>query len=212
MDLLCRLLRPGAGSVTFAGRRLDAYTPRKLAQNISLMPQDYGISFPFTVREIVMMGRHPHMGRFSSPTARDLDLTAQAMDETATDLFSDRLITDLSGGERQRVVFARMLAQDTPVMLLDEPTANLDVRHALDLLDRVADRVKNQGRTAVVAIQDVNLAARYCQNLIILKKGKIAAHGPTKEVLDARTLKTVFEKNALVRVEPELGAPQVIFK
>ncbi len=212
IDILCGLLKPDSGTITIADKPASSYSRRELAQKISLVPQDYGISFPFTVKEIVMMGRHPHMDRFSTPQAQDLDKVNMAMTETDTLGFANRFITDLSGGERQRVVFARALAQDAPFMLLDEPTASLDVRHALRLMSGVDERVSKKGCTAMVVLQDVNLAARYCKNLIFLKHGRIIAHGPAEDVLVPDVLKDVFDIDAQVRFEPELGVLQVIFK
>ena len=212
LDLICRHRIPQRGTVNYAGRGLDDYSRRALARQIALVPQDYGINFPFTVAEVVLMGRYPHTPRFGAPSAADMQRVERVMADCDVLKFKDRSITTLSGGERQRVVFARALAQDTPVMVLDEATANLDVCHALTLLDRVADKVNTQNRTVIAVFQDLNLAAAYSQEMVMLESGRVVAAGSTADVLTPANLRTVFNIDARVAMDDFTGRLQVRYK
>jgi ABC-type cobalamin/Fe3+-siderophores transport system ATPase subunit len=212
LDLICRHITPYQGHIQFAGRPLGDYGKRALARQIALVPQDYGINFPFTVEEVVFMGRYPHTPRFGAPSAEDADRVARTMADCDVLAFKDRPITSLSGGERQRVIFARALAQDTPVLVLDEATANLDVCHTLTLLDRVADLVQTERRTVIAVFQDLNLASAYSQDIVMVKAGRVVAAGPTGKVFTPQNLKRVFDVEARVAVDDFTGRLQVRYK
>jgi iron complex transport system ATP-binding protein len=212
LDLICRHRTPREGDIRYAGRHLAAYGRRALARQIALVPQDYGINFPFSVEEVVMMGRYPHTPRFAAPSAEDVDRVAQVMVECEVLAMKDRPVTTLSGGERQRVIFARALAQDAPVLVLDEATANLDVHHALKLLDRVAALVEEERRTVIAVFQDLNLAAAYSQEIVMLKAGRVVAAGSTSGVLTPQNLKQVFAIEARVAFDDFTGRLQVRYR
>jgi cobalamin transport system ATP-binding protein len=212
VDLLTGLRRPSSGSLAYQGKDLATLSKTALAREIALVPQNFYINFPFTAEEIVMMGRYPHMPRFSRPSAVDRRQVGSVMAATGTDEFRGRFITQLSGGERQRVVFARALVQDTPVLILDEGTSNLDVRHAIDLLNLAAAGVREQGRTVIAVLQDINLAAAYCDVLLFLKHGRIAAFGDAETVLTAETIRSVFEVDAKIYFDPFAGSNRVVFR
>ncbi len=212
LDLLAGLKRPTRGQIRFQGRSLDAYGRRELAREIALVPQNFYINFPFTVHEVVMMGRYPHLKRFAQPGDEDRRLVQEAM--AATDLvrLARQPVTALSGGERQRVIFARALAQNTSMLMLDEATSNLDIRHTLGLLSRTRERVR-QGRLTVLAVfQDVNLAALYCDELLFLQEGCLVVQGPTAEVVRNDILETVYGVAGHIRPHAEYGLPQVDFR
>ncbi len=212
LDVLAGIRPPAAGQVTYNGRALAAYTKKQLAREIALVPQNFYINFPFAVEDIVMMGRYPYIARFARPTAADIEAVEQVMRRTDVHALRHRFITELSGGERQRVVFARALVQATPVLMMDEATSNLDIRHTIDLLNLVAAKVKQEGGTAVAVFQDINLAAIYCDDLIFLKNGAVAAQGAKADVLNAATIRTVFEVDSKIAFEPYIDACQVVFR
>lgn len=212
VDLLSRHRQPTFGSIDYNGKRLVEYSKSELSREIALVPQNFYINFPFTVKEIVMMGRYPHIARFSAPSVEDVDIVRHVMEKTQTQAFQDRYITELSGGERQRVVFARALAQETPVLILDEATSNLDIRFSINLLKLAAGRVKDEGKTVIAVMQDINLAAGYCDYLIFMSNGHIAAHGKTEDVLNPDTIRSVFQVDAKVYAESYSNSLQVVFR
>ncbi|MDJ0985533.1 MAG: ABC transporter ATP-binding protein [Desulfobacterales bacterium] len=212
LDVLCKHRRPQAGEVLYNGKNISRYSKKQLSREIALVPQNFYINFPFMVEEVVMMGRYPHIARFSAASVRDQDIVADIMAQTEIEGFKGRFITELSGGERQRVIFARALAQDTPVLILDEATSNLDINFSLSLLSLSEQRVKQQGQTVIAVMQDINLAAIYCDYLIFMRQGKIAAHGLTADVLNPETIAAVFGVSSKVYQETYSGALQVVFK
>lgn len=211
LDLITGHLKPEAGDILLDGRCLDDLDANELAKKCALVPQNFSVNFPFTVAQVVMMGRYPHLGRFSAPGAKDRELVDQAMAATGVLDFSRRHVTELSGGERQRVVFARALAQNSSCLILDEATSNLDIRHTLALMTLAADRVKNNGLTVISVMQDLNLAARFCRFLLFLKNGRVAAHGPVDEVFTASVIKEVFDVSSTVYFDKTINCKQVVF-
>ncbi|WP_245569096.1 ABC transporter ATP-binding protein [Desulfobacter curvatus] len=211
LDLITGHLKPQNGDILLDGRRLEDLNANELAKKCALVPQDFRVNFPFTVDQVVMMGRYPHLGRFSAPGAKDRELVDQAMAATGISDFSHRHVTELSGGERQRVVFARALAQAASYLILDEATSNLDIRHTLALMALAADRVKNNGLTVVSVMQDLNLAARFCRFLLFLKKGRIMAHGTVDDVFTEAVIKEVFDVSSRVYFDETIHCKQVVF-
>jgi len=212
LDLLAGLKRPGQGRVLLSGRPLETRGRGELARVLALVPQEYAVNFPFTVEEVVMMGRHPHIPRFGAPSDQDRRLVKRALDLMGLADLAGKQVTQLSGGEKQRVILARALAQDTAALLLDEPTANLDIHHALSALAVVAGRVRTEGATAVAVMHDLNLAAAYCDRLVLLKEGRVLAVGPTGQVLTAANLALAFGVEARVRDDDFSGAKTVVFR
>ena len=212
VDLLCRFRAPQQGRIDYNGKRLSAFSKRQLAREISLVPQNFYINFPFRVRDVVMMGRYPYIPRFGRPSGRDAGIVADVMEAADVAGMAERLVTELSGGERQRVVFARALAQDTPVLILDEATSNLDVGHAIRLLGLAARRVQQESKTVLAVFQDINQAAAYCDHLVFMSRGKVAAHGDTRDVLNPDTVRAVFGVEARVTHDDYSNSLHVVYK
>jgi len=212
LDLLAGHRKPTSGKIHYRGRALSSYSKLELSQEIALVPQNFYINFPFTVKEIVMMGRYPHIARFAAPSADDWQVVRQVMDKSEIVDFADRYVTELSGGERQRVVFARALAQDTPVLILDEATSNLDIGYSLSLLNLAAGGVRRGAKTVIAVLQDINLAAAYCDNLVFMSKGQIVNHGPVEKILNPAIIQSVFNVEANVYFDNYSNSLQVVFR
>ena len=212
LDLLIGHLKPDSGSVFLRGNELGTWSRKNIARTIALVSQNYNINFPFTVEEVIMMGRHPWISRFSQPGERDRDRVNIVMARTGTDSFKDRKITALSGGERQRCVFARALCQDTPILFLDEAFSNMDISHTLRLLNLVKEEVVTQNRTVISVFHDINLASIWSDHLIFMKQGRIAAAGATTEIMDAAIIEEVFQVKSHVEYNEYSQARQACFK
>ncbi len=212
LDLLAGFKKPSSGRIFFNGKEILKYKKKELAKAISFVPQKFYVSIPFQVKDILIMGRHPFMGRFSPPSSYDLYLVKSISELLKISDLSDRYITELSGGEIQRVIIARALVQDTPVIILDEPTSNMDISHAIEVLGIIQDQVRKKGKTAIMAIHDINLAGMYCDKLIIIKDGRIVCYGDTSEILEERIIKDVFDVECKVIKENSTGERYVLFK
>lgn len=204
---LAGLIKLDSGEVSFNGLPLEEISPRERARNIGYMPQS-AADHSFTAAEFVLMGRYPHMGRFRLEGRSDLELAENAMHRTGTLEFANRRLQSLSGGERQRVSLARLLAQNAKVLLLDEPTASLDMQHQLLTMAMAREEAAN-GAAVVVVLHDLSLAARHCDRLLLLNKGKLAAEGDPWTVVTQANLREIFSVDAAVEPEPISGKPMV---
>ena len=193
------------GTVRLEGADLESLSSREIAAGLALVPQIAPYTHGFTSIELVLMGRYPHLGRFQIEGKEDDRIARDAMRLTETEQFADRTLDTLSGGERQRVFVSRALAQQPRVLLLDEPTSNLDVLHQLKVFDLVR-RLVDDGLTAIAAIHDLNMAARYCDRLLLLSGGRVIAEGTPEEVLTPTTIESAFGVRAAVYREPVTGS------
>lgn len=212
LDLMINHLQPAAGRIRYKGKTLAGYSKKALSREIALVPQNFYINFPFTAKEVVMMGRYPHIKRFAAPSTQDIRFVHDIMEQTDTLAFENRFITQLSSGERQRVIFARALAQDSPVLVLDEATSNLDINHALGMLKLAARGVANETKTVIAVMQDINLAAAFCDYLIFVQHGNVVANGPVDKILNSEILRDVFQVDSKIYFEPYSDSMQVVFK
>jgi len=202
-------LDPDRGEVRVGGDPVQGLSSKQASRRVAVVPQDTHLSFDFPVEEVVAMGRHPHRSRLSGSGERDRERVAAAMERTEVEGFADRPITAVSGGERQRVLLARALAQDAPILLLDEPTASLDINHQVRTLELVRRLVDDDGKTVVAAIHDLNLAAHYCDDLLLLADGEVRASGDPASVLSESHLEAAFDTRAVVSRHPVTGSTYV---
>lgn len=202
-------VRLALGTISVDGDDVGALSAAALARRIAVVQQTPVLPERFTVLDCVLMGRTPHLRLLENENAADIALARQAM--VATDIWQigDRLIGEISGGERQRVVIARALAQQTRVLLLDEPTAHLDIGHQAVVLEMARDLCSNEGKAVLAIVHDLTLAAQYCDRLILLHRGEIVAQGKPDEVITADVLQQVYGTRAAVFPHPETGRPVV---
>ena len=208
LRVMAGLLKPDAGEVRLDGAVLGAMAVGERARRIAFMPQ-HDARHPFTALETVLMGRYPHLGRFELEGAGDREIARTAMERTDTGEFEARQLDTLSGGERQRVLLARTLAQKAAVLLLDEPAANLDLKHRLSIMDVLRGEINEREIAVVMALHDLSLAGRYCDRLALMSNGAIAAEGAPADVLTPANLREVFEVETFVEADPVTGRPQV---
>lgn len=212
LDLLIGYRRADSGSIRYKGRKIEEYRRKEISREISIVPQEFYANMPFTVEEVVFMGRYPYLSRFSAFSSEDIKRTDQAIRLLELEDLRKRFITELSGGEKQRVVFAHALAQDTPVMLLDEAISNMDIKHRLRVLDILRDKVEKEGKTVIMTMHDINLASLYSDKIIMMKDGKIVACGETEEVIKSEIINSVFEVDCYVYREEYSQKKQVFFR
>ena len=196
LRVLAGVLPPRAGKVRLDGRDLAGMSARARACRIAVVPQTFETPFAFTAREVVRLGRTPHAGLFGRGDARDAESVARALAETDAIALADRPFAELSGGERQRVILAMALAQDPVVLLLDEPTAHLDLAAQLGILDLIRDLAAERGVAVLAVLHDVALAASRFERLVVLDAGRVVSDGPSREVLTPALLQTTFGVSA----------------
>ncbi|MCC9192313.1 ABC transporter ATP-binding protein [Arthrobacter sp. zg-Y916] len=207
---LARLLKPASGVVHLNGRDIGTIPTKEVARTVGLLPQTPNAPEGITVTDLVGRGRYPHQGWFRQWSKEDDDAVAAALEATGTLGLAGRNVDELSGGQRQRVWIAMALAQQTDILLLDEPTTFLDVTHQIEVLDVVTDLNRRAGTTVVIVLHDLNLAARYADHLIAMKDGTIAAQGNPADIVTADLVRNVFGLEASVIPDPVSGTPMVV--
>ncbi len=210
LKLLSGVLKPEHGSVRLGDHELRVLSARAVAQQIAVVPQETHPAFDFTVMEMVLMGRHPHLGAFQLEGPGDLAIAREALAATGTAHLAGRAYMTLSGGEKQRVVIASALAQQPKVLLLDEPTASLDLGYQLEIASLLKQLNRERGVTMVLATHDLNLAASVCDTLVLVREGRVLTHGPTSEVLTSASVRQLYGVIADVTFHERAGHVTVI--
>lgn len=210
IKLLSGVLRPTEGEIHLDGSSLRRLKRREVAQMVAVVPQQFHMPFAFTLREVVLLGRTPFLKAFSNEGEGDYKAVQRSMELIGVTELGQRFFNELSGGERQKGILAMALAQEPKLLLLDEPTAHLDINHQVEILDLVKDLNREQGITVIGAMHDLNLAALYFDRLILLKEGRILADGPPSDVLTEGTIKEVFSASVQVMRHPSMKAPHIV--
>ncbi len=209
LKLLYRLLSPQQGEIFYEGTPIRQMNRAEIARRIAVVPQETHSLFPFRVLEVVLMGRSPYLGHLMFESRKDLEIAKRALEWTDTLAFADRPIDELSGGERKRVFIARALAQEPEIILLDEPTATLDIHHQLDFLQRILDLNRDRGLTIVMASHDMNLASEFCDRLLLLNAGRADRIGTPKEVITKENIERVYGCEVWVDQNPIAQMPRI---
>ncbi|MFC1900518.1 ABC transporter ATP-binding protein [Chloroflexota bacterium] len=209
---LSLIMRPSSGKIMIDGNNILKIPRGELARLLGVVPQMPLLPSTFTAFEIVLMGRNPHLGLFQYEGMKDMEITWQAMGKTATQPLADRQIGELSGGEIQRIVIARVLAQEPKSILLDEPTANLDINHQLEILDLIKTLCIENNLAVVITLHDLNLASQYCDRLILINQGKVHSQGLPTEVINSKNIKEVYGADNCVYTHPVNGLPTVLLE
>jgi iron complex transport system ATP-binding protein len=210
LRLLSGMLTPQSGEVRLAGRPLPSLTRRDIARRVAVVPQETHATFEFTVLDVVLMGRYPHLGPFELEGPADLEIARRALDATGTGHLEARRFASLSGGEKQRVVIAGALAQAAAVMLLDEPTASLDLAYQLEVATLLRELNRTHGTTMVVCTHDLNMAASLCDEVALLRDGVVLAHGPTTDTMTVDSIRATFGVVADVHFHAAAGHLAVV--
>ncbi len=203
------ILHPEGGSVRIGKTDIREMKRIDFAKIVAMVPQDSPMIFPFTVHEVVLMGRAPHLGRLMFERKSDFAVSQKAMELTDTLSLAERNMNELSGGERQRVLIARALAQEPGIILLDESTAHLDIKHQVALFDLIRELNRNEGLTVIAVTHDINLASLFCDRIMLLKEGCIHSIGRPDEVITESNIKEVYETDVMVDCNPQTGLPRV---
>jgi iron complex transport system ATP-binding protein len=209
LKILGRTLMPEKGIVRIEGEGINHLSRRAIACKIGFVPQRFLLNFPFSVKEVVLMGRSPYLNMFQFEGAMDHEKAERAMRLTDTHQFASRSIHELSEGERQRVLIARALAQEPQILILDEPTAFLDLKHQVDLFEILKSLNEQEGLTVIQVSHDINLAAQYCKRIILLHQGRIFKAGTSEEVINEKDLYTVYQTPILVDHHPFSNSPRI---
>jgi iron complex transport system ATP-binding protein len=210
LRLLTMWLKPSAGTIMVKDRNIQSFSQKELGRTVAFVKQEQSAEINFSVFEMVLMGRYPHLGRFRAVSAHDRDIVLQALEMTHTVYLKDRSFNRLSSGEAQRVLIARALAQQTEILLLDEPISHLDLKHQVQILLLLKRMQRERNLTIVTVLHDLNSAAQCSDDIILLSKGKIHAQGTAGQVLSAENIKTVYGIEVEMAVHPRTDLPFIL--
>ena len=207
---IARLLKPQEGSILLEGKEVHSMSSREVAKKMGILPQSPVSPEGLTVHDLVKQGRYPHQSWLKRWTEEDTEKVEAAMKATRVDEFHDKPVDELSGGQRQRAWIAMTLAQDTEIILLDEPTTYLDMTHQIEILDLLFELNETQGRTIIMVLHDLNLASRYAHNIIAIKDGKVFGQGTPENVINCDLVRSVFGMECQVSKDPLFGTPHCV--
>jgi iron complex transport system ATP-binding protein len=210
LKVINRLLIPQKGQIFIENSDLSKVPLRMLAQKISMVGQDIALSFSLTVLDLILMGRFPYLERFKKEGKVDLEIARKCLQLTQTESLAGRVFDQLSAGERQRIVLAKALVQEPRLLLLDEPTTHLDIGHQIKIFDLLAKLNQEQGLSIIAVLHDLNLAAEYCSELMLLDNGRIISYGTAKEVLQYSTIEKTYGAVVLVKEHPLSQKPYIL--
>ncbi|MBQ4771390.1 Fe(3+) dicitrate ABC transporter ATP-binding protein FecE [Pectobacterium versatile] len=211
LKCFAKLLIPESGTIQLNGKSLSMFSARQLSRHLALLPQQHLTPEGITVRDMVAYGRSPWLSLWGRLSPDDRQRVQLAMEKTHIVNLADKRLTDLSGGQRQRAFLAMLLAQDTPVVLLDEPTTYLDINHQVELM-KLLRELNQAGKTVVTVLHDLNQASRYCDHLVMLADGRVMAQGSPHEVMKPELLQRVFSIDAEIHAEPVSGQPMCVVR
>ncbi|MCG8568773.1 MAG: ABC transporter ATP-binding protein [Spirochaetes bacterium] len=207
---IARILHPFKKTVYINGQEIHSFVLKNLAKKLAYVPQEYHLDIDFSVRDIVLMGRYPYQKRFSQVSKQDQELVDKALELTNTSQLAQRNIKNLSGGEKQRVVIARAIAQDTEIILLDEPISHLDIHHQIEIMETIRMLNEKSQITILLVLHDLNLALNYSDYVVLLNGGKIVDDGTAEEVIQPDNIKKVYQIDSILTTNPRTGKPFLI--
>lgn len=209
LKILGRHQQPVEGKVRLDSRDLSRFSFNALARRVGMVPQEHPVVFPYTVLDVVLMGRYPYLKGWAFESAEDYRIARSAMERMGVERLAGRLLAELSGGEKQRVIIARALAQQSQILLLDEPATFLDLHHQALIYSLLAELNRNDNMTVVVVLHDLNMASQLCRRLLLLKEGRMARLGTPWEVLTQEVIEEVYHCRTLVDSHPTTGHPRI---
>ncbi|GEN46122.1 ABC transporter ATP-binding protein [Alkalibacillus haloalkaliphilus] len=210
MKLLSGLEEPTSGTVKVLGKEAGKWSVKKLAQKVSVLTQDGLSPYPMTVYDAVLMGRYPHLSFFQREGTEDYKRVENVLSMTGLDSFRNQMLDTLSGGERQRVAIAKAMVQEPEVLLLDEPTSYLDIGYQVNVLNLVKEWQNRDQLTVLMVLHDLNLAAQYCDQLVLMNNGEVIKQGTSEEIIEADTLQTVYQTKPEIIRHPKSNIPQIL--
>ncbi|MDD4504579.1 MAG: heme ABC transporter ATP-binding protein, partial [Clostridiaceae bacterium] len=209
LRVISAALKPQKGVVYFEGRNINDMKNRSIAKMLSFVPQNTSLEFDFKVYDVVLMGRYPYVNKLKGETREDLEIAEKAMEYTNTTHLRDRSFMELSGGERQRVILAQALAQDTDILILDEPVSHLDLQHQVEILNLIKKMCVDRKLTAITVLHDLNLASAYSDYIVMIKEGEVKRQGTPFETLTTSNIKEIFDTDVYVSVSPVGNKPYI---
>ncbi len=212
LKTLARLIRPMAGEVVLDGKQLNEIPPKQLAQTLGLLPQSPIVPEGITVADLVSRGRYPYQSFFKGLRKKDYEAVGEALEMMGITGLANRSVDELSGGQRQRVWIAMVLAQQTDILLLDEPTTFLDITYQIEILDLLTDLNRKRGTTIVMVLHDINLSARYADYIFAVQKGSLISQGPPSQIITEKLIKEIFGLDCTVIDDPVSGSPLIVPK